>query len=373
MRQILIVLIGTIISLSGNAQETTFHGKIAGIDSAQISVMVLPLKLGEISMSDKIQCLHGQFEYSVNFNLDMWHLVRLNSSTFNDVFGKEKLCSQELKNREIVFFIKPKDKISISGTISEYGINYKVSGNEISNQRSQTAQKLFPIEEAINRLTILKEKAEKNNENEKSKQFDNEINLLNGQISSIELKTIAQHPDWIYSAEILANQPNDTICKYFKYFTNDVQNSIFGLHLSKILTASETGSPAPEFTLQNDKGKNVSINDFKGKYLVVDFWGTWCGACLKGIPRMNEYYLKYKDKIEFISIDCHDVREVWLKAILKYNMNWINLFADDDKVAKEYGIIGHPTKIIIDKEGKIVLKTIGEGDEFYDKLDVMFK
>ena len=88
---------------------------------------------------------------------------------------------------------------------------------------------------------------------------------------------------------------------------------------------------------------------------------------------MNEYYLKYKDKIEFISVDCHDAREVWLKAIRKYNMDWINLFAGDDEIAKEYGVIGHPTKIIIDKEGKIILKTIGEGDEFYDKLDEMFK
>jgi len=88
---------------------------------------------------------------------------------------------------------------------------------------------------------------------------------------------------------------------------------------------------------------------------------------------MNEYYSKYKNKIEFISIDCHDAREVWLKAIAKYNMNWINLFADDNELNKKYGILGNPTKIIIDKEGKIVLKTIGEGDEFYDKLDEMFK
>ena len=54
-------------------------------------------------------------------------------------------------------------------------------------------------------------------------------------------------------------------------------------------------------------------------------------------------------------------------------MDWINLFAEDDKVAMEYGVIGHPTKIIIDKEGKIVLKTIGEGDEFYDKIDAILK
>lgn len=373
MRQLFFTIIIIALSLSGLGQKASFQGRIKGINNADLDVVVIPLKMGESPIFDNIKCINGKFKYEINFNLDMWHLVRLNSTAFNDVFGKEKLNSQGLKNREIVFFIKPGDKISIAGTIGEFGINYQVSGNDINNQASQTAQKLFPLEEDINRLTILKEKAEKNSEIEKSKQFANDINSLNWQISSIELETIAQHPDWNYSAEILANQPNDTICKYFKYFTNDVQNSIFGLHLSKILTASATGSPAPEFTLKNDKGENVSLNDFLGKYLIVDFWGTWCGACLKGIPKMNEYYLKYKDKIEFTSIDCHDSKEVWLKAIAKYHMNWINLFSENDEVAKEYGVIGHPTKIIIDKEGKIILKTIGEGDEFYDKLDEMFK
>jgi thiol-disulfide isomerase/thioredoxin len=346
MKQILFTTIIITLTLSGFAQKGSFYGTIKGINNADLNVVVFPLKLGETPIVDNIRCVDGKFEYKVNFGLDMWHLVRLTSTAFNDVFGKEKSCSQELKNRDIVFFIKPEDHVSISASIEEYGINYKASGNEINDLRSQTVQELFPLEEDFNRLTILKEKAEKNNETEKSKQFNNEISLLNKQITVNELKTIAQHPDKLYSAEILANQPAYTICKYFKSFTNEVQNSIFGLHLSKVITASAAGSPAPEFTLQNDKGKNVSLNDFAGKYVVVDFWGTWCGACLKGIPRMREYYSKYKDKIEFISIGCRDPKEVWLKAVARYNMGWINLFSENDEVADEYGVVGHPIIVL---------------------------
>jgi len=370
MRQILIVLIGAIISLSGNAQETTFHGKIAGIDSAQISVLVLPLKKGEIPIVDKIQCVHGEFDCRIKLNLNMWHLVKLRSSAFNSVFGKEKTSSQKLKNREIIFFIQPKDKVSISAKIGEYGLNYQITGNEISVQRNEFKKKLYSLEEQNNRLIILRDKSEKENPN--AKELADKLSSINDQISHIELATIAQHPDWNNSAVRLADYPTDTISKYYKKFTTDVQNSFFGIHLSKILNAAEPGSPAPAFTLQNDKGKDVSLNDFTGKYVVLDFWGTWCGYCVQGIPKMKEYYSKYKDKIEFLGIDCRDNKQAWIKAIAKYNLNWVNLFAENEKIAEKYGVEGYPTKIIIDKEGKIAIKTTGESDEFYDKMDELF-
>ena len=299
----------------------------------------------------------------------MWHLVRLNSKEFNTVFGSEKSSSQKLKNREIVFFIQPNDQISISADIGVFGMNYQITGNEIGIQRNEFKQKVYPLEENYNRLTILRDKAEVQKDEQRTKELTDQLKSISDQISHIELVTIVQHPDWVYSAEILANFPTDTIAKHFKNLTPNVQNSFFGIHLSKILNAAEIGSPAPAFTLQNDKGKEISLNDFTGKYLVIDFWGTWCGYCLKGIPKMKEYYSKYKDQIEFIGIDCKDNKQAWLKAIAKYDLNWVNLFAENEKITDEYGVEGYPTKIIIDMEGKIVLKTTGESDEFYDKMD----
>lgn len=372
MRLIVIVLIVAINSLSENTQEIAFHGKISGIDSAQISVMVLPLKMGETPISDIIQCVQGGFDCKIKLNLDMWHLVRLTCKEFNTVFGSEKSSPQKLKNREIVFFIQPNDKVSIIAKVGEFGINYHITGNEIGIQRNEFKKKIYPLEEQYNQVTILRDKSETEKENLKTKELSDKLSSINDQISRIELATIAQHPDWIYSAESLANFPTDTISKHFKFFTTDVQNSYFGIHLSKILNAAQTGSSAPAFTLQNDKGIHISLNDFKGKYVVLDFWGTWCGYCLHGIPRMKEYYSKYKDKIEFLSIDCRDKKQAWIKAIAKHELTWINLFAENEKIIDMYGIEGYPTKIIIDKEGKIVLKTTGESDEFYDKMNELF-
>jgi thiol-disulfide isomerase/thioredoxin len=87
---------------------------------------------------------------------------------------------------------------------------------------------------------------------------------------------------------------------------------------------------------------------------------------------MKEYYLKYKNKVEFINIGCRDDKQIWLKTIEKLKIEGINLFAENEDVPDKFGVTGYPTKIVIDKEGKIILKTIGESDEFYAKIDELF-
>ena len=166
--------------------------------------------------------------------------------------------------------------------------------------------------------------------------------------------------------------PYDTIAKYYENFNPEVKNSFFGKYVSKILSAP-VNYPAPEFTLPDEKGDDISLSSFRGKYVVLDFWGTWCGYCVKGIPKMKDYYSKYQDKVEFVSIDCKDIQQSWLTAIDKYGINWINLYAKNQEVPDKYGVMGYPTKIIIDKSGTIIFKSSGERDEIYQKMDELFE
>ena len=371
MKQLLNLLIMIAFSATCFSQESSIKGSISGIKNADLQIMVLPLKLGETPIMGKIQCSDGKFEYDVKFNKNMWHLVRINSPEFNDIFGAEKSSNQKLKNREISFFVYPSDQIVVKANIENYGINYQVLGNDVNIQRNQFAQKLFPLEEEFNRLTISMNKF--NTNDAKIKETKNQINSISIKLDSLRLKMIGSHLDWLYSAETLAGFPEDTIANYFKLLTSDVQNSFFGIHLSKILNAAQIGSTAPDFTLKSENEKTYSLSDFSGKYVVLDFWGTWCGYCIKGIPRMKEYYSKYQDKIQFVSIDCKDNKQAWSKAIKRYDLKWINLIAENEEITEKYGVQGYPTKIIVDKDGKIAYKSTGESDEFYEKLDEIFK
>lgn len=132
------------------------------------------------------------------------------------------------------------------------------------------------------------------------------------------------------------------------------------------------GMAAPEFALPDPEGKTVSLGDFKGKWVMLDFWGSWCGWCIKGIPQMKEEWAKMKDSnVVYLSIDCGDTRDKWLGALKQYELPWVNVWSDPDaaeQVSTLYAIEGFPTKFVIDPEGKIALKVVGEDPSFYDRF-----
>ncbi len=135
------------------------------------------------------------------------------------------------------------------------------------------------------------------------------------------------------------------------------------------------GSLAPEFTLTAPDGKSISLSDFKGKHLVLDFWGTWCKWCVKGIPDMKEYYEKYSGQFEMLSIDIGDDEATWKRAIVNYGMKWkhgITYEAEAQALAKAYALEGFPTKMVIDPEGRIIKIIVGESPDFYKYLDDLF-
>lgn len=131
---------------------------------------------------------------------------------------------------------------------------------------------------------------------------------------------------------------------------------------------------APDFTLPNLEGKKVSLKDFRGKWVVLDFWGSWCGWCVKGFPALKKAYEKYGDKIVVIGIDCNESEADWRAGVKKHELPWINLYNGNDRAIYEaYGIEGFPTKAIINPEGNLVDLTTGEDPTFFDRLDNLVK
>lgn len=144
---------------------------------------------------------------------------------------------------------------------------------------------------------------------------------------------------------------------------------------SSLLTPpSSKENEAPDFTLNDLSGKPLTLSSLRGKYVILDFWGSWCGWCIKGFPRMKEYYQKYAGKFEILGIDCNDPEAKWKAAVEKYELPWLHVYnTRDSKVLEQYEIQGFPTKIIVGPDGKIVKTIIGEDPAFYTYLDELFK
>ena len=208
-----------------------------------------------------------------------------------------------------------------------------------------------------------------------------------GNILKIKSDYVRQNPDKDVSVYVMSQLSRDQLGDAFNVLTDRVKEGMMAplyqrmregyekeLARDKAKEAMKPGNLAPEFTLKDLDGKNFDLSSLRGKYVVLDFWGSWCGWCIKGIPEMKKAYEKYKGKIEFVGIDCNDTEDKWKKAVAEHQLPWINVRnIGEPDVAVMYGVSGYPTKYVIDPEGKIAKQVVGEDPEFYMYLEALMK
>jgi len=135
------------------------------------------------------------------------------------------------------------------------------------------------------------------------------------------------------------------------------------------------GATAMDFTQNNTTGKPVKLSDYRGKYVLLDFWASWCGPCRAENPNVLDNYEKYHSKgLEILAVSLDDKKDAWLKAIKDDGLEWAHvsdLKGWKNEVAKKYNINAVPSNFLIDKEGKIVAVDL-RGEELTQKLGEIF-
>jgi peroxiredoxin len=122
------------------------------------------------------------------------------------------------------------------------------------------------------------------------------------------------------------------------------------------------GGEAPDFTMATPEGEQMSLTDLRGKYVLIDFWASWCGPCRRENPNVVAMYNKYKDRdFEIISVSLDKKKDRWLQAIEKDGLEWhhvSDLKGWQNAAAKTYGVRSIPHTVLLDKEGKILARNL---------------
>ncbi len=152
--------------------------------------------------------------------------------------------------------------------------------------------------------------------------------------------------------------PNSDMASFYKKQMDD---------MAKI----SVGAQAPDFSMPTPEGDTVSLKDFRGDYLLVDFWAAWCKPCRQENPNIVEAYNKYKDEgFQILGVSLDKKREDWLRAIEADNLEWTQvseLKYWQTPIVQEYKINGIPFSLLLDPEGKIVAKNL-RGERLHEKL-----
>lgn len=154
------------------------------------------------------------------------------------------------------------------------------------------------------------------------------------------------------------------------YFAQGIEDNISGRK------QSAAGSTVNDFTLNDPKDNPFKFSSLRGKYVLIDFWGSWCGPCHKAFPRLKELYSKYHDKgFEILGIATESSTDAWKKDIVNSQLPWLQMVDDKTKnvSSKQFAITEYPTTYLIGPDGKIIGKfAYNEEDQRDQKVASIF-
>lgn len=317
----------------------------------------------------------------------------INEPVLADIVGKRKIIDFEEANY-VNIFLEPgvqhveltENKYAeavVTGSSSQKDLdlfNRKI--DSIDNKYRSVLNQNLQIKYEYQRA---KTDAERDLINEKSDGLQPQLESRAGEILHEDISFAVHHPDSYVSPFIFfipANElPVDSAFAIFNSFTPRIQNSISGKAIRALLKKREqnsTGRMATSFKGLSIDGRTISLSQFRGKYVLLDFWASWCVPCLAQIPHLKVLFGKYHTRgLDILSISLDQDSIAWRNSVAKEGINiWGNMLVNRD-LSEYYKNVTDPipSQILIDPEGKIIWKSDDQNDNLTigEVLSLIFK
>ncbi|HWK05588.1 MAG TPA: TlpA disulfide reductase family protein [Puia sp.] len=293
------------------------------------------------------------------------------------------MTSRNPKNH-VGIFLEP---VSFGITHVDSFSNVQINGSPANTEYSKLEKQLDPLIAKGQTLAMEYQKASSEGDEAKAGELKQELETLGHTMKEGVLATYVKNnpssPIALFTLEscVSGDMDPDIIGPLFDHLSEASKTSAEGQDFQKTIAAARKtsiGQVAPDFTQNDTLGKPVSLSSFRGNYVLVDFWASWCGPCRMENPKVVAAFNRYKGKgfrILSVSLDQPGAKDKWLEAIHKDGLSWTHV-SDlnfwDNAVAKVYGVKGIPQNFLLDPQGKIVAKGL-RGEELEKKLGELYK
>lgn len=262
-----------------------------------------------------------------------------------------------------------KENLQITTDASTFPIAQTMKGDEESKAMQAYQQAFQPLITQAQALNVEAQGINGEDENAKAA-FRKKADAFGDNVTKTGVAFVEKHPHNIASVWLMLNELRNRVApdqmeKMFASLDKPVQATKYGDALGKYLQSQHLNGlnvPADDFTQNDVNGKPVSLNSFRGKYVLVDFWASWCGPCRQENPNVVAAYQKYKDKnFTVLGISLDNSKEKWTSAINHDGLAWTqvsDLKGWENAVAVHYGIQSIPANMLIGPDGKIVARNL---------------
>lgn len=279
--------------------------------------------------------------------------------------------------RAIYLFVEP-GTMTITGSRDSLEF-VKITGSKTNDEAINLAKLIKPLEKA-EYLLYPKYGKLKGQEEEV---LENKINKISRQKDSISADFIFHHNKSALSLNLVSESSRlgtyEFVSKLYSGLDNKLKLTAEGRRIASrlaVLKRSEVGQEIIQYASRDNNGREVALSEYRGKYVFIDFWASWCAPCRAEIPNLIYAYNKYKDNnFTVLSISLDDQEKLWKDAILRHQMPWTQvsgLKGWKDELASYYGIMGIPSTLLLDPDGKILAKDL-KGLELNKKLEELFR
>ena len=359
MKKVFVMMAVLLASVTASANDNfKLTGKIDGASNDTLCIEYTILQPQKQHMVHKVAVKDGEFSFGAKLH---------------EAYSAKMYLKSNPKE-ELYFYLVPDEEAVFSGSLNSVDEHWSGSTFYQQYERITELQRPFNIEFVAARNEPDSIRGEKNRD-------------INRRAHSVYMKYIEAHPDEDATATLIVYVGYEQVLPAIAKLTPEVRNGrmksdldslerMFKQVLKKAAARKAVkndtvtiGTQVPELGLKDLQGNVLELKSLRGKYVVLDFWGSWCTWCIKGFPKLKEYYAKYKDRLEIVGIDCNDTVEKWTAAVKKHNLPWLQVRSEDGITEDRFRIKGYPYKVLISPEGIVLNAYLGETADFYQYLD----